>query len=171
MLIAKKVRDLGRNRVAEGHWRGLSTLPSNHPHDGSVGPALPGTGCYWCVQGKQKNCPGTTEVSPARNYLLCLFTRAVWKEGNSVSATGLGGDMPGSTKLRIARPRPATRCGRMSPQRTRPDSSLRESGCRRGAEQAGERRKGDQAPQNSCPLLQCPQQPQKYKQSFSRVTR
>ena len=52
MLIAKKVGDLGRNRVAEGHWRGLSTLPSNHPHDGSMG-VLP----YLA--------PGVTDVSRA----------------------------------------------------------------------------------------------------------
>ena len=46
MLIGKEVGDLGRNGVAECHWGGLCTLPSNHPHDGHVGPALPGTGCY-----------------------------------------------------------------------------------------------------------------------------
>ena len=73
-----------------------------------------------------------------------------------MSAPGLGGDVPWSKMLRIAQPRPATRRGRMSPQRARLDSSLRETSCRRGAEQAAERRKGNQAPWNSCPLLQGP---------------
>lgn len=77
VFVAEKVGDLGRNRVAECHWWGLCTLPSNHvhPHDGSVVPDPPGTGYYWHVQGKQR-----TAQEPLKDHLHGIIYRASLQE-------------------------------------------------------------------------------------------